>query len=257
MSNDNRLTIINFSKPVKSAAKNFWRMLPYSKSEYTIFCDQDDIWLDTKLEELLCLAESEFSNQSPCLVYSDSYVYDNKNKKIKNNTLYPFNIDRFEDFIFHNGGYQGCSILFNRCLMEIALSYEPKKIHLHDETISLIAHTFGKVYAIKKPLMIYRVHDNNVIAKNTNEENLFFRRFKQIFLRNAYVIKKDSFLSKIDFYENFKDEISENNKVIYNNYFLYLNSKFFNRLIIALSEDITMFRCYLFYNTLTKKLYDR
>jgi len=52
--NDNRIKIIKDSLGCNlGAGKNFLTLTKYSLSEYVIFCDQDDIWFERKLELLL------------------------------------------------------------------------------------------------------------------------------------------------------------------------------------------------------------
>ena len=255
MSNDDRLHIIDFKEPVKSAAKNFWRLLSYSKAEYAIFCDQDDVWLDCKLTELLSVAETSFDNTRPCLVYCDTYIYDEKLKKITANTLYPITFNSFEDLIFHNGGYQGSSILLNQALKNVAFTYYPKNMYIHDEIITLIAHCFGDVFHLDKPLMLYRIHENNLIGKLINE-NGYIRRLKFIIFRNTFVIYKPSYISKIEFYKYFQLILDIEKKEVFEGFFEYCKSSFFKRLVISILGKPTKFRLYLIYRTLTKRIFN-
>lgn len=256
MSNDDRLHIIDFKEPVKSAAKNFWRLLPYSKAEYAIFCDQDDVWLDCKLTELLNVAETSFDNTRPCLVYCDTYIYDEKQKKITADTLYPIMFNSFEDLIFHNGGYQGSSILFNKALRYEALAYHPEDMYIHDEIITLIAHCFGSVFYLDKPLMLYRIHESNVLGTLTRE-NAFIRRLKYIIFRKIFVIYKPSCISKSEFYNFFQPVLNESKVEIFEGYFDYVNSNLFKRIVILLLGRLTKFRLKLVYSTLTGRLFNK
>ena len=255
MSNDDRLNIIDFGKPVKSAAKNFWRLLPYSKADFTIFCDQDDVWLECKLELLLNVAKTSFDSVRPCLVYCDTYIYDERLKKITSNTLYPITFNSFEELIFHNGGYQGSSILFNKVLRDIALDYNPKNMYIHDEIITLIAHCFGKVFHLDKPLMFYRIHESNVLGKSTNK-NIFFRRLNNLLLRNTFVIYKPSYHSKLEFYSRYQSTLSRSKVEIFESYFRYCRVGFIKRLKISVIGKKTKFQSYLIYRTLTKKKFN-
>ncbi len=255
MSNDDRLNIIDFEKPVKNAGKNFWRLLPHSKANFTIFCDQDDVWLDCKLSELLDVADSSFDNMCPCLVYCDTYIYDEKLKKITADTLYPITFNSFEDLIFHNGGYQGSSILFNKALRDKASTYYPKAMYIHDEIITLIAHCFGNVFHLDKPLMLYRIHESNVIGKSTSE-NILLKRLRHIVLRNTFVIYRPSYISKIEFYKCFQSSLIIEKKEVFDRYFEYCKSGFFKRLVISISGKPTRFRLYLIYRTLTKRIFN-
>ncbi|MBR1732901.1 MAG: glycosyltransferase, partial [Alloprevotella sp.] len=43
---DSRITLIEDGVTFHSAQGNFMHLLPFSDSEFAIFCDGDDIWLD-------------------------------------------------------------------------------------------------------------------------------------------------------------------------------------------------------------------
>ncbi len=255
MKDDNRLTILEFQEPVKNAAKNFWRLLHYSTAGYIIFCDQDDIWLESKLLLLYQEANSKFDNELPCLVYCDTYIYDNKQQIITSNTLYPITFNSFEDLLFHNGGYQGSSILFNQALKNKALDYDNKNMYIHDEIITLIAHSFGKVFFLNKSLMLYRIHDNNVIGK-THTGNVWLNRLKQLLFRSFFVIYKPSYNSKVAFYDFYKSEFNPKALKVFQEYFDYCHSNFIQRCIISLQGKYTKFRLYFIYRTVTKKLFN-
>lgn len=256
MQNDDRLKIMEFEQPVRNAAKNFWRLLSYSTSEYIIFCDQDDIWLETKLENLLTEAQEKFDPNMPCLVYCDTYIYDDNKKLITANTLYPITFNIFEEFIFHNGGYQGSCILFNKKLINKALLYDFEYMYIHDEIVSLIAHCFGKVYFLPQPSMLYRIHENNVIGNKDIKYNKWIKRLKNLLYRNDFVIYRKSFKSKQCYFNYFKNSLAESERKIFEQYFDYCDAKFFQRIIISLTGRMTKFRMYLFYRTLAKKLFD-
>ena len=47
---DNRIKLIEDEVKTRNAAKNFMHLLKYSTAEYVMFCDQDDIWFDNKVQ---------------------------------------------------------------------------------------------------------------------------------------------------------------------------------------------------------------
>ena len=47
-------------------------------------------------------------------------------------------------------------------LLGIYFNYKADYFYMHDDVVSLIAHTFGEVYFLPKKLMLYRQHSKNV-----------------------------------------------------------------------------------------------
>lgn len=251
MSDDDRLHIIDFEKPVKSAAKNFWRLLPYSEAGFTIFCDQDDVWLDCKLELLLQKSEEWTNKDTPNIVFCDTYIYSQKESRIVSDTLYPYLYLSFEDFIFHNGGYQGASTLFNKIMREKLIEYTPS-FYIHDEILALTAHSFGEVFYLKKPLMLYRIHENNVIGV---KKNSLISKLKTIIKNESYIVLPESKKSKIKFYNFHRGNFSTPIETVFSNYFKFIESNIFTRFRIVLNSRMTKFRFYLLLKTSMVKVH--
>lgn len=144
--------------------RNFLGLTKFASADYAIFCDQDDIWFEKKLEELVAFADREFEREIPSLVYCDGYVYSNEKGIIIADTISRTHAQDLRGFLFPGGGYQGCSMLFNRPLYTLSANYRGDSCHMHDAVVSLLALTFGVVHFISKPLMLYRQHDKNVVG---------------------------------------------------------------------------------------------
>ena len=59
--------------------RNFERLLSCSDAPYFLFCDQDDVWVDAKIEimhDLISSAEAEESSERAILAHSDLTVVD-------------------------------------------------------------------------------------------------------------------------------------------------------------------------------------
>lgn len=216
---DKRIVIIEDGITELGVGKNFLHTLQYSSQDYAIFCDQDDIWLENKIKELLDRIIKIDSNTKPVLVYSDGYSWD-KDGVIHRESISKAHAKKLEDFIMFNGGYQGCSIMMNKVLVELAKSYDEYTYH-HDDLVSLIAHTFGEVEFYPKQLMLYRQHDNAVTGDKSFEK----RRFYGVFNNAGYVISNAHFESKKSFYRFFENEMSAENKNIFRCYFNYCSEK--------------------------------
>ena len=216
---DNRIVIIDDKITGLGAGKNFLHTLRYSNEKYAIFCDQDDIWLENKLEELFKKIEMSSSIDEPILIYSDGYPWDEQGF-IHQESISIEHAKNLQDFIMFNGGYQGCSIIMNKSLIELTKSYDGY-IHHHDDLVSLIGHTFGKVEFYPKQLMLYRQHGDAVTGNKVFKK----KKFYGVFNNAGYVISKSHFKAKVEFYDFFEDNISIEKKDVFISYFNYCSEK--------------------------------
>jgi glycosyltransferase involved in cell wall biosynthesis len=146
--------------------QNFKKAIRLAQTPYIALSDQDDIWHHEKLEILLqemkILEESH--KHIPLLVHSDLALID------ENNQLFAKSFFDFKDYKFKENkdlsqmlgrcGVMGNTILMNRVLKEKALIFWDYG-EIHDYTLALINELYGKRKTIYKPLVNYRIHDNN------------------------------------------------------------------------------------------------
>jgi rhamnosyltransferase len=182
---------------------NFEQLIKDCKYDYIALCDQDDIWLNEKLElqmfEMLKM-EQAYKNK-PCLVHSDLEMVDSCGKTIYKSffdyrRLSLSNKKELNKIVSHNG-VMGCTILFNNNLKNKIIPFD-KNIDLHDYWIALINEIIGHRVLIDKPLVKYRIHDSNcsnsntkIYAKKRNIFNMFFNNDKLPFvsLGREYVLE--------------------------------------------------------------------
>lgn len=220
MAIDSRIKLIDDQVKGLKAGKNFLHTLKSSSADYAIFCDQDDIWLESKLEKLYkAILEIDSVNQ-PVLVYCDGYSW-SENGNINPESISTAHAKDLKDFIFFNGGYQGCSIMMNRKLVEMINSYNGYVYH-HDDLVSLMAHTFGRVKFIPEQLMLYRQHSQAVTGNKDFKKNKFGRLFNNV----GFVISREHYKAKLDFYHHYNEYISEYNRNVFQMYFTYANKKY-------------------------------
>lgn len=158
---DRRIRLVEDSLGNLGCIHNFLALLPYSNTPYTIFCDQDDIWLEDKLKVLVDEMETK-DDSVPQLVYCGAYSYHIQHGIGGEEIL--TKVDTVQTLLFRAGGIQGCSSLFNRKLKEKLSLYKGETI-MHDFTVAFIAVIFGETTLVNKPLMLYRQHDGNVTGK--------------------------------------------------------------------------------------------
>lgn len=251
---DKRINIIDDEIEGLGAGRNFLHTLKYSQQDYAIFCDQDDIWLENKLVELLEEIKKIDSVDDPVLVYSDGYSWD-EDGFIHQHSISTEHANNLQDFIMFNGGYQGCSIIMNKSLIELAKRYD-NYVHHHDDLVSLIAHTFGKVKFYPKQLMLYRQHGEAV----TGNKDFKKRKFYGVFNNAGYVISKAHFRSKTEFYNFFENEMSVENKNIFRSYFEYCSEKNRFKRALKLRRSLLSWggdRNKILAKTLVQRLFDK
>ena len=149
--------------------KNFEKGMGYSTSKYIMLSDQDDVWLPSKIiKNLATMHEVEKDNlEKPCLVFSDKEVVDAKLKRIhasyfqlkKIPTQWYENLDN----LLQQNMISGCTMLFNRALLEKALPI-PDNCFMHDWWLVLFAKAYGEIALINEPLVKYRQHAHNQIG---------------------------------------------------------------------------------------------
>jgi glycosyltransferase involved in cell wall biosynthesis len=146
------------------------RLLKFAKSDYIMFCDQDDVWLPNKIEitfEKIEDMESQFGKKMPILVHSDLKVCDkNLNTIMESFWRYQYlNPDKgvaFNRLLVQNV-VTGLSIMINKNLKQLIHSI-PKNTISYDWWIALVAAAFGKIDYISSPTAFYRQHENNTIG---------------------------------------------------------------------------------------------
>ncbi|MDD2358074.1 MAG: glycosyltransferase family 2 protein [Thiovulaceae bacterium] len=133
--------------------KNFERAINLCNGDYIALADQDDIWLENKIEFLLANIEDNL------LIHSDCELIDENGQTISKtwkNELKSHKV--FEDFLFSNVA-TGCTIMFKKKLLERILPF-PEGLTYHDWYLSINAAKDNKIVYINKPLIKYRQHIN-------------------------------------------------------------------------------------------------
>lgn len=204
--------VVEGSGRALGAGRNFLGLSGCATADYVMFCDQDDIWFEKKLEILLRFAVEHFDPRLPCCVYCDGYGYSDRDGVITIQSISPLHAGRLEEFLFFNSGYQGCSLLFNRTLNDIIRNYRAEYFHMHDDVVSMIGHVFGKVHFIPQRLMLYRQHESNVTG-SISGRNL--DRLKRILSRDSYVLSRKHYEEKKAFCRAYGEDLDDRAKRLF------------------------------------------
>lgn len=158
--NDRR--IVYLSGPGRGVIANFEFAISKAKGDYIFLSDQDDVWLDGKINAVM----KEFSNGAD-LVLHNAFITDGKLQKTGETA---FEINKTEKGFLRNiikNSYQGCCMAFRSEMKKYILPF-PKRIPMHDQWIGLMAEKHGKVSLINEPLILYRRHGGNVTGNGSD-----------------------------------------------------------------------------------------
>jgi glycosyltransferase involved in cell wall biosynthesis len=169
------------------AAANFMRLLAASEAPYVMFCDQDDVWLPWKVEQMLAKMR-EMEQQTPgkpLLIHSDLAVV-NANLQPLAPSFFAYqqiNPQRntFDDVVLHNC-VTGCASLLNRALVDFVRHDDPVGVFMHDWWCSIAAAAFGRIVHVPEASTLYRQHGANTIGAQSAKSPVvhFARRAFQV-----------------------------------------------------------------------------
>lgn len=156
---DPRIKIIINSNE-KGYTKNFENALRCASGDYFFLSDQDDVWLDGRVEK--CIEELESSN----FVMTDGYITDAKLNRLpethfmKHNVTYGFWSNLFKT------RYVGAFMAFDRSVYNFIMPFPKNQLYApHDYWITVSSELKFKTKLIGTPYVLYRRHEFNVTGK--------------------------------------------------------------------------------------------
>lgn len=165
--------------------KNFEKAILKSKNEYIFLSDQDDIWIDNRVEFMM----EELLKKDVNVVAGNSLFINKNGEKID------YDIRRLRDVesnsaiknlvkIFKgNAAYYGCAMGFNRDLLKIVVPI-PQYVESHDLWIAKAGITTNSIKHINENVVIRRLHGNNASIVNRKIHIKIYSRF--IFLISLF-----------------------------------------------------------------------
>lgn len=150
--------------------KNFQKALSLCGGDIVFLCDQDDVWMKEKVEQLTAVldAHPEIAVISSAFIQMDNHSSQTVSKKVYRKKMSEGELAcvSLEDLIYHNIS-QGCSMAIRAPLKEQYLQSKENKIP-HDWAINVLASMQKGCYFLNSPLFYYRIHDYNTIGLNDN-----------------------------------------------------------------------------------------
>ncbi|MBX4145828.1 glycosyltransferase family 2 protein [Paenibacillus lautus] len=134
--------------------------------DYYCFCDQDDLWLDHKVENAITRLNSSLHTEVPAMVFTPTYLTDDE---LNPKGIWPK--PPAQEPSFFNALYEniaiGATITMNRSARNLFInskSVDSQKVLMHDWWFYLLISAFGTVIYDNTPSMLYRQHSNNVVG---------------------------------------------------------------------------------------------
>lgn len=171
-------------------SKNFENALKNTKGDFIFLADQDDVWIENKVQQQISAL------QNADLVLSDCKIVDESLKLIIPSK---FDLENVRIGFFRNiykSGYLGCCMAFNKKLLKYILPI-PDNVP-HDLWIGLVANNIGKFDLLNEQIVLYRRHSHNVSATNPlflekersfpkNNNTVFFKLSYRFYVLKAYL----------------------------------------------------------------------
>jgi glycosyltransferase involved in cell wall biosynthesis len=220
---DNRVKV-QYNEKNLGYIKNFENLLKRVENNYFALSDQDDFWMENKIEKSL----DKLLKENADLVFTDLEVVDENLKQIAP-SLVKFmkmnkNIKKNHDYklVFLRNCVTGCTILSKKELINKYIPVPKEEPMVHDWWMALIISQIGKVVFLEEPTIKYRQHGNNQLGiygmKNYIQDfdeyrekyiDLKLNQFK-LYIKNEHFFEKKELinLSKnaINYLENIKNK---------------------------------------------------
>lgn len=218
-------------------SRNFEQAMSYCTAPYIMFADQDDVWLENKIDTSLSFIRKVEIKNKPVLVFCNSILANEALDKEYGNNYSNNSEVGLRSFLFGNAGYQGAAMIFNHDLKQKALPFLANST-VHDYHISLIGLLLGQVYFISEPLMIYRRHGNTT----TKQSLTFLERLKCFYGGNS-ILYNDKMLNYLkEFTSVHKVNITKENLNLLADYFEILDVKtsFFKKMNLVFKNKFVV-----------------
>jgi len=180
---------------------NFGRLMEHADGEYIMFSDQDDVWMENKIESTLNMiraAELVYPNR-PVLAHTDLRVVDSSLNTIHDSLwgyqkLIPEVGDNLNRIMAQNV-VTGCTMMLNRKARDVSLPI-PKEAIMYDWWIAINVARYGRIVYLSTPSVLYRQHRRNQLgaqrARKINVVNFLKKLFhiKELLSRQYNMVRK-------------------------------------------------------------------
>lgn len=217
-------------------AKSFWNLLQLAPdSDYYAFVDQDDVWDFNKLDTAIN-ALNEYNG--PALWCSNSRIINAEDEIMKE-----FRYETTPVFSIASqmicGSMQGCSMVFNRAVVDYLLSKTITEIPMHDLVVMTYILACGKIIYDSSPLFSYRAHESNAVDQHGKKKTQVLKEKFNLWFGKEH---KNSMINFI------REYIANNGDLLDNDTYSFLQD-------ILKSKTNLVYRCKVIQNNLVESNY--
>ena len=185
-------------------------------ADYYAYCDQDDIWMEDKIERAVSFLDNTDKNE-PALYFSNSDYYDEEMNFIASapkKKIYNFRNSLVECVT------QGMTMVINNKTREMILEHRPTECLFHDWWTYMLCSGLGQIIYDEKSLVKYRRHNKSATSEGKSKIELLSYRIKKFLIGDSLKIIKNQIIQYEQFY--YKELNDENKKTIK----LFTNKKY-------------------------------
>ncbi len=220
------------------SVKNFEKAISLCENEIIFLCDQDDLWIDNKVETIINYFEK---NPRIDVVATNGYGIDDAGNLLEVHSLWDIprffqeekiEIDYFKIIAFAGNIATGASMALRKNFAAKVIPFPVIEEFHHDEWIALNASSNNTFEFLPEKLFKYRIHSQQQVGdvflpKNAENRKLLiqhfnftvrdekFRSFKFILKRISKSYKKNDILSQEKNYEEISRKIKNDLEVLY------------------------------------------
>ena len=150
-------------------------------ADYYAYCDQDDVWMNDKIERAVKFLGKTDENK-PALYFSNSDYYDSDMNFLataEKNKIYNFRNSLVECVT------QGMTMVINNKTRQTIIENKPETCLFHDWWTYMICSGFGQIVYDDKSLVKYRRHNKSVTVEGKSKIELFIWRVKKFLIGDS------------------------------------------------------------------------
>ncbi len=187
--------------------KSFFELLKLTESDYYAYADQDDVWIENKIELAVNLLDN-LDDSKPNMAFGNSDYYDENMKFISSgpkNKKFSFLTALFACVT------QGMTMTVNKKTRDMIIENMPKSCFFHDWWTYLLCIGMGNVAYTNETVVKYRRRKENATSEGQGYLRLLIWRIKNLLFKDGM---RDIKQQMINFKDYYYYQLSDENKKI-------------------------------------------